>query len=994
MSPADPIRSNLEAPVQAPDRPIQDLFCIEIFAGTGRLTAALKSLGLRHSFGVDSKLPPKLRSPIVKYDLLNSDHVDIVKSLIAKPECIFVHFAPPCGTSSRARLIQRRGRYNPPILRTETHPNGIPGLTGTLLARVLAANELYAVTCKLVKWCIQHDTYFAVENPGRSFMWDTDPFRAIMQAHPCYQVTFHHCQYGSSRRKLTRFWHNISTFQSLQAYCQNDHAHEPWGQNPSGHWNTSEETAYPWDLCRSIGAKLLLQLKQDGFQCSAPVFALQEASLNTMRASTDLQPRRGIPPMVSEFKTLVQCSPTDPKPPNSRPLSTPPRGADTSAQSVTYGVHRTPEEFAAEALQLGHPTRIHTMFPDEMREVVSHVLSKTVGDLAKERMEEIKRWIQLAADLAPAEEELKSQMSVRRRKILQNKKLVLTEMLLRDAGHSDTEVIKDLTSGFDLTGMLPESGVFAKNVRPATISCQELRNVADLSRKGMMQTVKSSGDVELDQQLHDATMKEVQKGFLVGPVKLAELPSGATLTRRFGVKQKNKTRPIDDYKASLVNSSVTQTESATVHTMDHIAALVACVLREAEAGRSSVTLEAKTWDLAHAYKQVPLSDSAYDADSFLVVYNPNLGQAEIFQQKVLPFGSIASVTAFLRISHALWKLGAKLLHLLWSSYFDDFFSITEAALSKHTELIITSFFNILGWDLSSDKLIPYESVCKVLGVQFDFKMSGEGWTVVTNTKDRVDELCEAIEEILEAGTLRRGDGEKLRGRLLFASGQLFGRRARNLVRKLSMHVQSNCKLLNEETILALKNIHVLLTQNLPRKIKGRLSTHLHVYVDASFDEDGYSGVGGVAYDEYGIMLGFFSEKVSDDLIKSIKEKGQVTIIQELEMLALLVAVELWSPEWDHCRFVAFTDSESVRCSFLKSWSMNETNNRLLERVFKVEEESGCQIWLERVPSQSNPSDYLSRQLVAKWHNKSKTDVCLDMTWKRAGQPPGVMTRPA
>ena len=98
------------------------------------------------------------------------------------------------------------------------------------------------------------------------------------------------------------------------------------------------------------------------------------------------------------------------------------------------------------------------MFPDEMREVVSHVLSKTVGDLAKERMEEIKRWIQLAADLAPAEEELKSQMSVRRRKNLQNKKLVLTEMLLRDAGHSDTEVIKDLTSGFDLTGMLPESG--------------------------------------------------------------------------------------------------------------------------------------------------------------------------------------------------------------------------------------------------------------------------------------------------------------------------------------------------------------------------------------------------------------------------------------------------------------------------------------------------------------------------------------------------------
>ena len=505
--------------------------------------------------------------------------------------------------------------------------------------------------------------------------------------------------------------------------------------------------------------------------------------------------------------------------------------------------------------------------------------------------------------------------------------------------------------------------------------------------------MRSSGDEELDRQLHEATLKEVQTGFLVGPVKLADLPNGATLTRRFGVKQKNKTRPIDDYKASLVNSSVTQTESATVHTMDHIAAMVACVLREAEARETRVLLEAKTWDLAHAYKQVPLSDPAFEVDSFLVVYNPVQNQAEIFQQRVLPFGSIASVTAFLRISLALWKIGSTLLHLLWSSYFDDFFSITEAALSKHTELVITSFFSILGWELSSDKLLPYETVCKVLGVQFDFKMSGEGLTVVASTQDRVDELCESIEEILDAGTLKRSDGEKLRGRLLFASGQLFGRKARNLVRKLSMHIQSNCKLLTEETSLALKSIHALLAQNSPRKIKGRLSTHLHVYVDASFDENGYSGVGGVAYDEYGAIVGFFSEEVPRELVDSIKEKGQVTIIQELEMFALLIAVELWCPQWDHCRFIAFTDSESVRGSFLKSWSMNETNQGLLERVFAIEEWSGCQIWLERVPSQSNPSDYLSRQLVAEWHHKLKTEVCLMSVWERAGQLSGVMTRP-
>jgi len=59
----------------------------------------------------------------------------------------------------------------------------------------------------------------------------------------------------------------------------------------------------------------------------------------------------------------------------------------------------------------------------------------------------------------------------------------------------------------------------------------------------MIQTVKSSGDPELDDQPYSATLKEVNKGFLVGPINPNELPSGSTLTRRFGVKQKSKTRP-------------------------------------------------------------------------------------------------------------------------------------------------------------------------------------------------------------------------------------------------------------------------------------------------------------------------------------------------------------------------------------------------------------------------------------------------------------------
>ena len=110
-------------------------------------------------------------------------------------------------------------------------------------------------------------------------------------------------------------------------------------------------------------------------------------------------------------------------------------------------------------------------------------------------------------------------------------------------------------------------------------------------------------------------------------------------------------------------------------------------------------------DLADAYKQVPLSD------------------------RVLPFGSVASVTAFLRVAQACpgpLENSFKTTRFMWSSYLDDFFSIVETEASRHTDLIISAMFSILGWRLSTEKLVAYDTVCKVLGVQFDLRMSGRG----------------------------------------------------------------------------------------------------------------------------------------------------------------------------------------------------------------------------------------------------------------------------
>ena len=123
---------------------IHQFFALDVFAGSSRLTAVLRMFGLNESFGVDNTIPRGMTGPVI-YPL----HVQQLESVIANPGCVSCHFAPPCGTASRARLIQRRGRYNPPILRTDERPNGLPSLAGVLAAKVRSANHLYQVTCHI-----------------------------------------------------------------------------------------------------------------------------------------------------------------------------------------------------------------------------------------------------------------------------------------------------------------------------------------------------------------------------------------------------------------------------------------------------------------------------------------------------------------------------------------------------------------------------------------------------------------------------------------------------------------------------------------------------------------------------------------------------------------------------------------------------------------------------------------------------------------------------
>ena len=89
-----------------------------------------------------------------------------------------MHWAPPCGTFSRAREIRRPGA--PPPLRNQRHIKGFPHLRGTNLRGVQSANALVEFVAAQCRALSAKGICWSIENPTNSLMWSyPDLARAI-----------------------------------------------------------------------------------------------------------------------------------------------------------------------------------------------------------------------------------------------------------------------------------------------------------------------------------------------------------------------------------------------------------------------------------------------------------------------------------------------------------------------------------------------------------------------------------------------------------------------------------------------------------------------------------------------------------------------------------------------------------------------------------------------------------------------------------------------
>ena len=81
------------------------------------------------------------------------------------------------------------------------------------------------------------------------------------------------------------------------------------------------------------------------------------------------------------------------------------------------------------------------------------------------------------------------------------------------------------------------------------------------------------------------------------------------ISPRFGLQQKNKLRPIDNFTASHVNSATGLEEKFHVDSIDEICAMVKTWLQR---GPPGLRLVGKTYDMRKAYRQIAIREDHLD----------------------------------------------------------------------------------------------------------------------------------------------------------------------------------------------------------------------------------------------------------------------------------------------------------------------------------------------------------------------------------------------
>ena len=216
----------------------------------------------------------------------------------------------------------------------------------------------------------------------------------------------------------------------------------------------------------------------------------------------------------------------------------------------------------------------------------------------------------------------------------------------------------------------------------------------------------------------------------------------------------NKIRAIDDGKRSGLNLACNTNFKLELYDVDALAALSAAVAEALQSQRLHLDMEdgtvcevsvhpqfcndtwvGRTLDLSRAYKQLAVDDASRRLAVVGFIYK---GEWLFFRSDVLPFGAIAAVYSFNRVSRSLHHLICKLLWGPSTCFYDDYPTISPKASSAILSKSMSHLLTLLGWDHAKVGVKAVDSAAdfNALGISVQLGNLNKGAFILCNKEGR------------------------------------------------------------------------------------------------------------------------------------------------------------------------------------------------------------------------------------------------------------------
>ena len=932
---------------------------LEVFPGTARLTASLKSLGIRCLPPIDimvSELVPD------GFDVVDAELWEFVMQLILLGAVFFMHFGTPCNTFSSAR----KEDGGPPPLRSAAFPDGLPGLDLDLFLVTFLGNLFVERTAEACCALAQLGKDFSIENPLFSLIWNTPAL--VRVAHLCrtINIDFDQCMWGAPSVKPTRLMVTDERFRSLEMTCDGSHSHirlhgRVWSDF-FGRWvyRTKLAQEYPFRMCE-VMALCIKEIAELPFEHLAPTFALVGPKADRKRPLGQAVLWKGHRQAASALKAVASGYQLK-------------RGA----MKPLLDIETEPGEAIAWALQITHPFSQEVLLEADVLEAIERVSADPTG-VVQHRHGLLAAWSSVAQEcLERSDQSLRSIPDAPLRRLLRGVpdgspaqmgktcNIELYRNFIKASGSVDVHLPDLLFHGFPIVGEISRSGRWpAFDRHQDIVSLEELSNRAWEMRKKIVKRVQAVPVTENLSKIWEATVEDVQEGSCLGPFfsesEVTEVVQHQDWvpTQRFEVVQKNKVRGCDSATTNLVNRATVITEKLQLPSTDSNVAALRCLRSRSPLAK----LAGWVLDEKKAYRQVAI-DPAHRKFSVICLKDPESTRVGFFVMVGHSFGLVSAVYNYNRRSAAINEFLVKIFGVVAFSFYDDKcgFETMESVASAHQCAQHVHWW--LGAAFDPKKLQLTRSPT-VLGVTYNLVDM-----VLEIKAERKTELIGEMEAIVENDLLDPGSAGKLKGKLMFGASQLWGKVGRAFLRVISerqyaRHPPDGSFSLGIPLKKALEQWMFLVKEGPPRSIDLSVPKFSEVVFftdgfspDPRFSEKKPDRIGAVMIDRRLTCPVQFTAVVPQKVKAQWLDRK--TQIVPVEMLAPIIALSTFESRLVGCDVLLFVDSEAVEAALVKGYSSKSDLCDLIKIFWDLVFKLRIRVFIDRVATDANPADWPSR----------------------------------